>query len=60
MKKTDQTVKVLLEQCEKIGYGEFLVKLIVHNKELVGFEQESPPLIKFRAGKEKRKDGEGD
>lgn len=46
---------VLREQAGQIGFGEWVVKLIIYNGEVIGFDQEQAPLIKFRAGAGKKK-----
>lgn len=47
--KTEQTLQAIQEKCAQIKYGEWQIKLIIHNGEIVGFEQEHAPLIRFRA-----------
>lgn len=51
--KTEQSFRVIDEKAKQIGYGEWVIKLFIHKQEVVGFEEEKPPLIRFRAtGKE--------
>ena len=39
---------VVTKKCEHIGFGEWEIKLIIHNGECVGFDQLKDPVIKFR------------
>ena len=47
--KTNQTFEVIRERAKQVGFGEIYLKLLIHKKSIVGFEEEKPPLIKFRA-----------
>jgi hypothetical protein len=42
------------EQAEKIGYGEWVVKLIIYDGRVTGFDQVEQPLIKFREQRMKK------
>jgi len=41
------------DQAQKIGFGEWKIKLIVYDGKVTGFDQTESPLIKFREQKEK-------
>lgn len=45
---------VIREKALQIGYGEWQVKLIIYNGEVMGFDQLDSPLIKFRVSQNKR------
>lgn len=49
MTKTEKTFAVIREKCKQIRHGEWEVKLVVYDGEIVGFEQTKQPFIKFRA-----------
>lgn len=42
---------VLKDQAKKIGHGEWVVKLIIYDDEIVGFDQVEVPIIRFRQKK---------
>lgn len=49
MNKTEQSLQAIKEKAEQIKYGEWTIKLMIHTGEIVGFEQEKAPVIRFRA-----------
>ena len=49
--KTEQTLTALKKKCEQITHGEWPVKLIIYDGDIVGFEEIDRPIIKFRAKK---------
>ncbi len=51
------TFDAIAEQAQKIGYGEWNVRMIIYDGRVTGFDQLEAPVIKFRergCGKEKR------
>lgn len=46
-------VEAMEEQAEKIGFGEWTVRLIIYDGRITGFDQVEQPLIKFREQKTK-------
>lgn len=38
---------------QQIGFGEWVIKLVIYNGKITGFDQVQAPLIKFREQKEK-------
>lgn len=52
VKKT--ALDVIREKSEQIGYGEWHIKLIIYNGEVMGFDQIESPLIKYRASHGKK------
>ena len=53
MSEPKNVFDVLKEQSVKIGHGEWVIKLIIYDGELVGFDQVEAPVVKFRQRKEK-------
>jgi hypothetical protein len=49
MSKTEQTLEVIKKKCEQFYTGEWVIKLYLYRGEIIGFDQEGQPLIKFRA-----------
>ncbi len=41
------------DQAQQIGFGEWKIKLIVHDGKVTGFDELEVPLMKFREKKEK-------
>ena len=52
MNKTEQVVAVIVKKCKQIGHGEWPIKLLIHDGDLVGFDEMDRPVIKFRAKKD--------
>lgn len=46
--KTDQTFKFIRDKSKQIGHGEWPIKLIIYEGEVVGVDQIGDPIIKFR------------
>lgn len=51
MTKTDQTLKVIKEKSKQILHGEWPIKLIIYDGEIVGFDEIDRPITKFRVQK---------
>lgn len=49
--KTEQTLEVIKEKSKQILHGEWPIKLIIYDGEIVGFDQTGDPIIKFRVKK---------
>lgn len=49
--KENQILDFIIEKCKEIKYGEWEVKLTIHNKELVGLDDLKPPMHKIRMKK---------
>ena len=49
--KTEQTLAIIKKKCAQIDHGEWPIKLIVYDGDIVGFDELDRPVIKFRAKK---------
>lgn len=50
--KTDQTLGVIKEKSKQILHGEWPIKLIIYEGEIVGFDEIDRPIIKYRVKRE--------
>ena len=51
MDKTSQTFEVIKKKATQINWGEWELKLIINDGEIIGFDQTKEPVIKFRIPK---------
>ena len=48
-----KSIDIISQKAEQIKYGEWKVKIYIHDGKIVGFDEVEPPIIKYRDSKNK-------
>lgn len=52
MTKTEQIIEIVKKKSKQIEYGEWEIKLVIFDGEIIGLDQLKEPIIKVRLGKD--------